>query len=443
MSRHRLVAGVVAAAATLALALGGAAITTGAGPVAWAKDAGPLAATAGCGKAPTLTSGTRTISSGGQNRTFILRIPDNYDRNHPYRLIFAFHWNGGTATEVDSGGTSGYPWSYYGIRALANNSAIFVAPQGIGNGWANTGDRDLTFVDDMMRQIESNLCVETTQRFAMGFSYGGGMSYAIACARASAFRAVAVYSGGQLSGCNGGTQPIAYIGIHGLRDNVLPISTGRSLRDRFVRNNGCTPQNPPEPAQGSLTHTVTYYSGCRAGYPVAWAPFDGGHAPNAVDGTADVYAPGEKSWTRPVVWNFFTQFDGTTPPTTPPVTTPPATPTTPPATPTTPPATPTTPPAGGAGCTATVTVNQWNGGFTASLRVTAGSAGTTGWTVSTTLAGGASVTNTWNATASGSTGTVRFTNVDYNGQLAPGQVAEFGFQGNGSGSGLTPTCTAR
>ncbi|MFY1623291.1 cellulose binding domain-containing protein [Micromonospora sp. WMMD723] len=437
MSRHRLVAGVVAAVATLALALGGAAITTGTGPVAWAGDAAPLAATAGCGKTPTLTSGTRTISSGGQNRTFILRIPDNYDRNHPYRLIFAFHWNGGTATEVDSGGTSGYPWSYYGIRALANNSAIFVAPQGIGNGWANSGDRDLTFVDDMMRQIESNLCVETTQRFAMGFSYGGGMSYAIACARASAFRAVAVYSGGQLSGCNGGTQPIAYIGIHGLRDNVLPISTGRSLRDRFVRNNGCTPQNPPEPAQGSLTHTVTYYSGCRAGYPVAWAPFDGGHAPNAVDGTADVYAPGEKSWTRPVVWNFFTQFDGTTPPTTPPPTT------TPPATPTTPPATPTTPPPGGGGCTATVSVNQWNGGFTASLRVTAGSAGTTGWTVSTTLPGGASVTNTWNATASGSTGTVRFTNVNYNGQLAPGQVTEFGFQGNGSGSGLTPTCTAR
>ncbi|MEU7982904.1 cellulose binding domain-containing protein [Micromonospora sp. NPDC049081] len=436
MSRHRLAAGIVAAAATLALTLGGAAITAGASPPAYANDVTPLAATAGCGKAPTLTSGNRTISSGGQNRSYILRIPDNYDRNHPYKLIFGFHWNGGTANDVDSGGTSGYPWSYYGIRALSNNSAIFVAPQGIGNGWANSGDRDLTFVDDMMRQIESALCVETTQRFAMGFSYGGGMSYAIACARATVFRAVAVYSGGQLSGCNGGTQPIAYIGIHGLRDNVLPIATGRSLRDRFVRNNGCTPQNPPEPAQGSLTHTITYYSGCRAGYPVAWAPFDGGHAPNAVDGTADPYAPGEKSWTRPVVWSFFTQFDGTTPPTTPP-------PTTPPATPTTPPATPTTPPPGGSGCSATVTVNQWTGGFTASVRVTAGSSGTTGWTVSTTLPGGASVTNTWNATASGSTGTVRFTNVSYNGQLGAGQVAEFGFQGNGSGSGLTPTCTAR
>ncbi|WP_432897252.1 cellulose binding domain-containing protein [Micromonospora matsumotoense] len=441
MSRHRLVAGAVAGVAALALAMGGAAITAGASPPAYAKDAGALAATAGCGKAPTLTSGNRTISSGGQNRSYILRIPDNYDRNHPYKLIFGFHWNGGTANDVDSGGTSGYPWSYYGIRALSNNSAIFVAPQGIGNGWANSGDRDLTFVDDMMRQIESALCVETTQRFAMGFSYGGGMSYAIACARATVFRAVAVYSGGQLSGCNGGTQPIAYIGIHGLRDGVLPIATGRSLRDRFVRNNGCTPQNPPEPAQGSLTHTVTYYSGCRAGYPVAWAPFDGGHAPNAVDGTADPYAPGEKSWTRPVVWSFFTQFDGTTPPTTPPPTTTP--PTTPPPTPTTPPATPTTPPPGGNGCTATVSVNQWTGGFTASVRVTAGSSGTTGWTVSTILPGGASVTNTWNATASGSTGTVRFTNVSYNGQLGAGQVAEFGFQGNGSGSGLTPTCTTR
>ncbi|GAB3805775.1 hypothetical protein GCM10027605_32430 [Micromonospora zhanjiangensis] len=245
MSKHRLIGGVVAGVASLVLALGGAVVASGHDLNAYASGPGTLAATAGCAKAPGLTSGNRTISSGGQNRSYILRIPDNYDNNHPYRLIFAFHWNGGTANDVDSGGTSGYPWSYYGIRALSNNSAIFVAPQGNGNGWANPNGQDLTFVDDMVRQIENALCVDTTQLFSMGFSYGGGMSYAIACARASVFRAVAVYSGGQLSGCNGGTQPIAYIGIHGLRDNVLPISTGRSLRDTFVRNNGCTPRTRP------------------------------------------------------------------------------------------------------------------------------------------------------------------------------------------------------
>jgi hypothetical protein len=127
------------------------------------------------------------------------------------------------------------------------------------------------------------------------------------------FRAVAVYAGGQLSGCSGGTQPVAYIGLHGLRDPVLNISQGRSLRDRFVRNNGCIPQNPPEPAQGSLTHTVTAYSGCRAGYPVVWAAYDAGHTPGPVDGSAGDFEPGERSWTRPVVWNFFAQFQSSVP----------------------------------------------------------------------------------------------------------------------------------
>ncbi|GAA1716565.1 lectin [Nonomuraea bangladeshensis] len=279
-----------------------------------------LAGTAGCGRTPTLRSGSQSITTSGKNRNFILRIPDNYNNNTPYRLIFGFHWNGGTANDVDGGGTSGYPWSYYGLRALSNNTAIFVAPQGFNNGWANSGGEDITFVDDMIRRIEADLCVDTSQRFAMGFSYGGGMSYALACARATVFRAVAVYSGGQLSGCSGGNEPIAYIGLHGLRDPVLNISAGRSLRDRFVRNNGCTAQNPPEPAQGSLTHVVTYYSGCRAGYPVAWAAFDAGHTPGPVDGKPGDFEPGENSWTRPVVWNFFTQFGGSDPNPTPTVT---------------------------------------------------------------------------------------------------------------------------
>ncbi|MFD0821122.1 cellulose binding domain-containing protein, partial [Micromonospora zhanjiangensis] len=97
-------------------------------------------------------------------------------------------------------------------------------------------------------------------------------------------------------------------------------------------------------------------------------------------------------------------------------------------------------PGGGTGCSASVSVNQWTGGFTATVTVTAGSAGVNGWTATLTLPGGASVTNTWNAQASGSSGTVRFTNVSYNGRLGAGQSTQFGFQGNGSLSGVTPTC---
>ncbi|MFI5833335.1 endo-1,4-beta-xylanase, partial [Micromonospora sp. NPDC051300] len=73
-----------------------------------------------------------------------------------------------------------------------------------------------------------------------------------------------------------------------------------------------------------------------------------------------------------------------------------------PGNPTTPPPNPTTPPPGTGGCSATVSLNSWTGGFVATVKVTAGSGGTRGWTVALTLPGGASVTNTWSATASGS-----------------------------------------
>ncbi len=241
-----------------------------------------------------------------KSRSFILRVPSNYDNDHPYRLIFAFHWRGGTANDVASGGTSGSAWSYYGQQEQSNDSAILVAPQGLGNGWANSSGEDVTFVDDMIRRIEGGLCVDTAQRFATGFSWGGGMSYALACARPNVFRAVAVLSGAQISGCDGGTQPIAYFGIHGIGDSVLNIAQGRSLRDKFVANNGCTPQSPREPAPGSRTHITTAYSGCRAGYPVQWAAFDGDHIPGPVDGSPN--ESGVATWTKGEIWRFFAQF---------------------------------------------------------------------------------------------------------------------------------------
>lgn len=260
----------------------------------------------GCGKNPTLTSGTKSITVNGKTRQYILRVPNNYDKSKQYKLIFCLHWLGGTMTDVATGRTmQTNVWDYYGLRRLANENAIFVAPQGLNNGWANSGGEDLTFIDAMIRTIESDLCVNQRLRFATGFSYGGAMSYSIACSRAKDFRAVAVLSGGLLSGCSGGSDPIAYLGIHGVRDNVLGGSGGRSLRDKFVANNGCTARSPPEPAQGSLTHVKTVYSGCKAGYPVTWIAFDAGHIAAPHDGgTGD---SGTDTFSPVETWNFFNQ----------------------------------------------------------------------------------------------------------------------------------------
>jgi mannan endo-1,4-beta-mannosidase len=120
--------------------------------------------------------------------------------------------------------------------------------------------------------------------------------------------------------------------------------------------------------------------------------------------------------------------------------------TTPPTSPTvTPTVTPTTTPTGGIrACTATYQiVGQWQGGFQGEVRVTAGSAALNGWTVTWTYAGGQAITQAWNATVTGNGSTVTARNMSYNGNLAAGAGATFGFIGswNGTNGAPTPSCT--
>lgn len=330
-----------AAAGTGGAAGGGAggAATTGGSTTGGAAGGGaggsPTTATRsnGCQKASTLTFGTVPGESGQTtgfgaggyvrigDRGFALRLPDNYDSNKPYWLIFGFHWNGGNSKEVDTGGSNGYAMAHFGLQKLSENGAIFVAPDGLSAGWANSGGRDLAFVDEILKLVEDNYCVDKTRIFANGFSYGGGMSYAIACARAKVFRGVAIYNGAQLSGCEGGTDPIAYWQMAGLTDTTCTIEAGRPMRDRFVKNNGCTAQSPPEPARpppylATGGHICTTYSGCSSGNPVRWCAHQSGHGNAIVDGTADLFhscaTPPRTcsdsckcSWVPNDVWSFF------------------------------------------------------------------------------------------------------------------------------------------
>lgn len=308
MSRFRSALACLGAAAVLAFT-GAATAQAAEAPAAPAADV-TAAASSGCGKAPTLNSGTHTIQSSGQNRTFILKVPSGYDNTKPHKLIFGNHWWGGTANDVASGGSDGAVYAHYGLDALAGGSAIFVAPQGLDNAWANPNGRDVTFFDDMIRTIEADLCVDQSQRFSLGFSYGGAISYALACARPDTFRAViAISVPGPVSGCSGGTGAVAYFGIQGVTDSM---PNARAMRDRFVANNGCASLSPREPASGSGTHITTKYT-CREGKPVQWAAFDGGHQQGPVDGCTGCES-GARSWVKNEVWAFISQFSSSTPP---------------------------------------------------------------------------------------------------------------------------------
>jgi poly(3-hydroxybutyrate) depolymerase len=285
--------------------------------------AGAVGPSSGCGKMPTLlksTPPTRTtkpsgsaivynkVTVAGKSRQYILWWPDTYDNTHPYRLIICYHWYSGSASQVFDCTTEGINCyttqvPFYNMLTIANNTTIFVAPDGLNAGWANTNGQDLVFTDSILAQVKRNFCIDTTRIFACGFSYGGGMSYAIACDRAPVFRAVGVFSGAQLSGCTNGKIPIAYYASHGVDDGTCNISGGRSLRDHFVTVNGCTAQTPPEPTTGQ-PHICTSYKGCSDGHPVRWCAFIGSnkHDPSPRD-------PGQSTtWNGQETWNFFTQF---------------------------------------------------------------------------------------------------------------------------------------
>jgi pimeloyl-ACP methyl ester carboxylesterase len=278
----------------------------------------PAAPSAGCGKARTLQDGNQTITSGGTSRQYFLATPGDYDNSYPHRVVFMFHWNYGSINAIvnppDADQNTDRP--FYGLGDLADDKTIFVVPQGLisptgGAGWENPNNRDVSFTDDMLTAISSDLCVDASRVFTTGFSYGAGMSLALACARPDKFRAAVVYEPGFISGVDPGqcTTPVAFFESHGVDDQIIPYATGLSVIDVFTALNGCTAMVPPDPPRDG--HTCISYEGC--GRPTRFCNFGSdegnphnttlrGHYPSAKD-------PGQStSWIPAEAWSFITQF---------------------------------------------------------------------------------------------------------------------------------------
>ncbi|WP_405010915.1 glycoside hydrolase family 9 protein [Kitasatospora sp. NBC_01539] len=84
--------------------------------------------------------------------------------------------------------------------------------------------------------------------------------------------------------------------------------------------------------------------------------------------------------------------------------------------------------------------NAWGNGFTATATVkNTGTTQIAGWTLKWTYPGNQTITNAWNATVTQTGAAVTAKDAGWNGTLAPGGTASFGFQGTYSGSNTLPT----
>ncbi|GAA2944118.1 cellulose binding domain-containing protein [Streptomyces enissocaesilis] len=91
-------------------------------------------------------------------------------------------------------------------------------------------------------------------------------------------------------------------------------------------------------------------------------------------------------------------------------------------------------------CRVAYGTNVWPGGFTAEVTVTNTSAApVNGWKVTFGLPAGQSVTQTWNAAITPSSGTVTATNTGSNALITAGGSQSFGFQGTYTGTFTKPT----
>ena len=88
-------------------------------------------------------------------------------------------------------------------------------------------------------------CADTSRYFSTGFSYGGIMSFTVACQMADAFRAVAPMAGSNFGGSCNPARPIAAWISHGSADTVVSPDGAAAMRDVLIETNGCSSTSVP------------------------------------------------------------------------------------------------------------------------------------------------------------------------------------------------------
>lgn len=184
-------------------------------------------ASPGCGK-PHISGfnsnpASHTISSGGIDRTYAVRVPDGYndDPYKPRKVIFDFHGRKGNPEDQ-------YKNSQYD-KYDAGKEYLAVYPAGVDAAWqgapyAAQGVDDVLFVKDLLNRLREQYCVDDDHIYASGKSNGGGFVDTLACSdegdqfAAFAMAAAALYDDNGKDRCS---KRRAILEAHGVADDTI------------------------------------------------------------------------------------------------------------------------------------------------------------------------------------------------------------------------------
>lgn len=202
-----------------------------------------------------------SLVSGGEERRYLLYVPESYDPTVPTPLVITLH------------GFAQWPANQAAVSRwndLADEYGfIVVYPAGTGfpmrwrtsgaSGSATDPMQDVAFISDLIDKLSDEYNIDPTRVYANGLSNGGGMSFVLSCKlseRIAAFGSVAGAYSFPWAACNP-SRPVPAIIFHGTADPIVPYQGGPSgpsgftfpyipdWVDSLARRNGCdeVPQN--------------------------------------------------------------------------------------------------------------------------------------------------------------------------------------------------------
>jgi len=258
-------------------------------------------------------SNTESMVHDGEDREYLMYVPDSYDGTNSVPILFNFHGFGGSVEEFMENAD---------LRSVAEtNTFILVYPQGsclegsshwnpCPNGPDNKSEADdFGFVEAMINQISSEYNIDLDRVYAGGYSNGGMMAYGLANYKSDLIAAVASISGTMLN-CTGSTNhPMPVVHLHGTSDDVVSYNGStdwnsvQSTLDYWINFNNTT-TTPTVNSENSGGITIEHYS------------YDQGE--NAVSVEHYKYIGGEHVWfnetyqgqsTAELIWNFMSRYD--------------------------------------------------------------------------------------------------------------------------------------
>jgi polyhydroxybutyrate depolymerase len=176
----------------------------------------------GCGTAVDVAPGEseQHLASEDTERTYLQYVPSDHDGVTPLPLVLDFH-----------GLLEGS-----GIHAVHTELGPFGETQGFvtvtpdsgrePDRWDLGGDEDVTFVADLLDQVEGDLCIDRRRVHATGLSMGGFMTSLIGCRLSDRIASAAPVGGiGVIEPCDR-SRPVPAIIFHGTDDPVLAYDGG-------------------------------------------------------------------------------------------------------------------------------------------------------------------------------------------------------------------------